>query len=269
MAGGRLWQDGEIVALKELWPYFTSTELALYFDRTPDALRIKAKELQIQKPPEWRVEWTRTVAYKHLPTVSPMAWSDIELAFLKEHYPQKGREWCAEHLLGRTKSAIIHKAFQLKLCVTEECFSALVSKARLGKPLSAEHKAAIGATKRRLGLHKGPKNPQYGTPSPHGKGGWYQTLDGQRIWMRSSWELKFATYLSKHGFVWLYEPHRFVLPSGTYSPDFLLPSTGVYLEVKGYLYPKDARKLKEFKQCYPDKQLVLVDEFKMRELGLI
>ena len=51
---------------------------------------------------------------------------------------------------------------------------------------------------------------------------------------RSSWEANIARFLDYYGIEWIYEPQRFNLGNTTYLPDFYLPVTSYFLEVKGY-----------------------------------
>ena len=51
---------------------------------------------------------------------------------------------------------------------------------------------------------------------------------------------------------------EYLLPSRVYVPDFYIPTTGVYIEAKGY-FDNDARKkMIAVKACNPDKKFVLL-----------
>ena len=70
-----------------------------------------------------------------------------------------------------------------------------------------------------------------------GKGGHYRG-----VWFRSSWEISFAKFLDAAEILWLYEPKRFHLKDGKhYSPDFYLPTTETYIEIKGIWWPHAVR----------------------------
>ncbi len=129
----------------------------------------------------------------------------------------------------------------------------------------------------RKGKFTGKNNPMYGKPSPHGKGEWFTKEDGTKVWMRSSWEIKFAKYLNKHKIGWLYEFKVFPITylyegkmkEGNYLPDFYLPIFDKYVEVKGYWRDKSKFKFEAFKEQYPNEKIQLVMKEEMKELGLI
>jgi hypothetical protein len=53
---------------------------------------------------------------------------------------------------------------------------------------------------------------------------------------RSQLEVRVGGAFSQAGCQWSYEPERYYLDSSrTFLPDFLLPLTGIFLEVKGWL----------------------------------
>lgn len=94
-----------------------------------------------------------------------------------------------------------------------------------------------------------------------GRGNAYQlTKTGYRpdlgIVARSGWEANTARVLEVHGIPWEFEPRTFTFPikRGTkaYLPDFYLPETEEWIEVKGWFDQKSKVKLKRFKKYYPD-----------------
>lgn len=96
-----------------------------------------------------------------------------------------------------------------------------------------------------------------------GRGNAYQyTKTGHRndlgLVLRSSWEANLARVLHVHGIVYEFEPKVFYfdkIKRGTkaYTPDFYLPKTGEWIEVKGYMDDKSRIKLKRFKIYYPEE----------------
>lgn len=75
---------------------------------------------------------------------------------------------------------------------------------------------------------------------------------------RSSWEANFARILSMYGIKYQFEPRIFVfhkIKRGTkaYTPDFYLPKTDEWVEIKGYMDDASRIKLKRFKQYYPEE----------------
>jgi len=100
--------------------------------------------------------------------------------------------------------------------------------------------------------------------------------DGIRgvITMRSSWEVKYALYLDGKGIEWLYEPKVFYLGHGdwrgaSYWPDFYLPASETYIEVKGWLPDNVRRKLAEFRRLYPKVKLKMLDCVALSKMGVI
>lgn len=77
------------------------------------------------------------------------------------------------------------------------------------------------------------------------------------IVFRSGWEANVARVLKIHGIPFEFEPHPFSFPvkrgTKTYIPDFYLPKTKEYIEVKGFFDEKSRIKLKRFKKYYPDR----------------
>lgn len=94
-----------------------------------------------------------------------------------------------------------------------------------------------------------------------GRGNAYQlTKTGYRpdidITARSGWEANVARVFEVHGIPWEFEPKTFSFPikRGTkaYLPDFYLPETKEWIEVKGWFDKKSQTKLKRFKKYYPE-----------------
>jgi len=82
------------------------------------------------------------------------------------------------------------------------------------------------------------------------------------IEMRSSWEMLYAVYLDCKGVDWKYESKAFTLKledrTFSYTPDFYLPATDEYVEVKGYFSKHNKRRMKLFASQYPDVKLSMV-----------
>lgn len=72
---------------------------------------------------------------------------------------------------------------------------------------------------------------------------WHSFNNGKRIRMRSGYEVMYANALDSMGVQWLYEPECFKLQEGLrYTPDFYLPQTNEWIEVKGKLSEISKRK---------------------------
>lgn len=108
------------------------------------------------------------------------------------------------------------------------------------------------------------------TSGRRGIGGKRQDL-GNR-YFRSSWEANWARYLNwmvarREIQSWVYEPDTFEFKdikrgSRFYTPDFRITNFDgaiEYHEVKGWMDPRSATKLRRFAKRYPDIKLLLVD----------
>ena len=91
----------------------------------------------------------------------------------------------------------------------------------------------------------------------------------KNIYMRSSWEIKYAKYLDKNNMVWQYESKTFDLGDTTYTPDFYLSELDKYIEIKGYWRGKSKEKLKIFKMLYPKIKIELLMKPELLELGVL
>jgi hypothetical protein len=82
--------------------------------------------------------------------------------------------------------------------------------------------------------------------------------------MRSGWEVNFACLLRYLKIPYAYEPRKFVfhaILSGTrvMTPDFYLPQSRQYVEVKGYMDRRSRTAIARFRKYYPRLTLVVVD----------
>lgn len=89
---------------------------------------------------------------------------------------------------------------------------------------------------------------------PHGKRG---EVDG--IWMRSTYETRFANALNASSIAWNYEPKWFELSNGKlYLPDFYIPSLDAYFEIKGWWRDDAKEKFDAFVNEYPGMRYAVV-----------
>lgn len=103
------------------------------------------------------------------------------------------------------------------------------------------------------------------------KGGKRSDLNNQ--YFRSTWEANIARYFNYLGIEWQYEPKTFIFENITrgsvsYTPDFYLPKTDEWIEVKGWMDGKSKTKLKRFEKQYPEeyKKLKLIQEKEYNEI---
>lgn len=124
------------------------------------------------------------------------------------------------------------------------------------------------------------KLQKYGTLSPfpfqknpysRAKGG--KRVDLNNMYFRSAWEANIARYYNFAGIKWEYEPKTFVFQNITrgsvsYTPDFYLPETDQWVEIKGWMDGKSKTKLKRFEKQYPEeyKKLIIIQEKEYNEI---
>ena len=100
----------------------------------------------------------------------------------------------------------------------------------------------------------------------------YFDIDGKQVFFRSTWEANIALYLNfliKQGEIlrWEYEPKSFLfekIRSGTrtYRPDFQVfkkDGTDEFWEIKGWMDPKSATKIKRMRIYFPEVKLIVID----------
>jgi DNA-directed RNA polymerase subunit RPC12/RpoP len=108
----------------------------------------------------------------------------------------------------------------------------------------------------------GKNNPHFGKVT-HSKGSYYK-----EIWMGSTWEVAYAKYLDKNKIKWQYEQETFDLDDTTYTPDFYLPETDEYIEIKGWWRKKALIKFNKFKKKYPEIKIkvLMFKELRQRKV---
>jgi len=107
-----------------------------------------------------------------------------------------------------------------------------------------------------------PKNAGYG------KGSYYDSSLQGKIWLRSSYELKFAEWLDRNNILWLYEIQTFDLGNTTYTPDFYLPTCNMFIEVKGYMKKESQDKINKFLDNYNEETLKILYKKDLVKLGI-
>lgn len=80
------------------------------------------------------------------------------------------------------------------------------------------------------------------------KSGYYTRIDGSQVWLRSSYEFRFAKILDELGIAWRFEAKAFELKSiqKVYVPDFFIENLNTFVEIKGYWYADALEKWKSF-----------------------
>jgi hypothetical protein len=105
--------------------------------------------------------------------------------------------------------------------------------------------------------NKGENNPMFGKVA-YPKLFFVQEL-GHKV--RSYWEQAVCTFLKNHNIKYSYETTTFKVDVNgerhSYTPDIVLDD-GIFIEVKGPLFPFQKAKMQQFLCQYPDKSLILI-----------
>jgi hypothetical protein len=88
------------------------------------------------------------------------------------------------------------------------------------------------------------------------------------IYMKSSWEVKYANWLDQQQKEWTYEPAFTLSNNYTYLPDFQL-SDGDIIEIKGYMRPDAEIKWCMFEVEYPQIKKSLLRKEDLMKLGIL
>lgn len=124
--------------------------------------------------------------------------------------------------------------------------------AHLGKKHTEQGLANVRAANKR---RSGPGHQWWGKTPMHGPRTHWHWHNG--VALRSKYEVRFAKAMDARRIAWEYEPCRFDLGTCTYLPDFYIPSTGAFWEIKGWLDPKSAKKIRLFRERYPEYPLIV------------
>ena len=143
---------------------------------------------------------------------------------------------------------------------SKQCFEAL--RKAVSHPMSNEHKNKI--KKSMMGKNKGKKSALFGKVAP-----FIKRIKYKGIKMRSSWEVAYAKYLDKQGIKWQYEPKAFDLGNTTYTPDFYLPESDTYVEIKGRWFKDAKKKFNLFRKKYYSMNIILLMKQELLKLKII
>jgi hypothetical protein len=147
-----------------------------------------------------------------------------------------------------------------------------ISKARSGcnSPFKG-HQHTVENKQKMSETRKGIKRPENcGRNNPmFGKVPNWKRIKYKGVWMRSTWEVAYANYLDKNKIKWLYEPKTFDLGNSTYTPDFYLPETDTYIEIKGFITVEFKRKYRIFKKKFKTIKLRVIKEKQLKKERII
>lgn len=102
------------------------------------------------------------------------------------------------------------------------------------------------------------------------KGYVYNKWSNSSVYLLSSLEYKYYNYLEANEIEWIKPaPLTYILDgkSHLYFPDFYLPKTNEYIEVKGYMWEGDVEKLKAVTEQYPELTLKIIKKVDLKQLG--
>jgi len=124
-----------------------------------------------------------------------------------------------------------------------------------------------------------------GTNNGHVKTKYYEIFCpylNKNIKVQGTWELAYAKYLNENNIKWTRDRKlniKYKLHDDdyihTYYPDFYLPDTNEYIEVKGYMWKSkdgrvdDKRKIEKIKECNPDKKITVLMKEDLKLLNVL
>lgn len=95
----------------------------------------------------------------------------------------------------------------------------------------------------------------------------WSPLQGKSVHLRSSYELTYIKWLEAEGIPWIYEEFLFTVQGGKkYLPDFYLPETKEFVEVKGRFTKGGKEKYEAFKKLYPNEKIKLVQRKEIEDI---
>ncbi len=194
-----------------------------------------------------------------VPLVRPF-WTDEECDRVRNAYKENHGEtggWLIALAanLGRHPANVVRKAKTLG-CVTNRKRSHDKHHPRPPFTIETCEKMSASAVRRVTMM------PSLLKSNHRGKSGYRADLNGQ--YFRSRWEANYARFLNFMNIEWSYEKKTFWFMNikrgvRSYTPDFYLPRTDEYHEVKGYMDAKSKTKLKRMKKYYPGVKIIVLD----------
>jgi hypothetical protein len=102
----------------------------------------------------------------------------------------------------------------------------------------------------------------------------YKRKDGTEINVQGTWELKYAIYLEENNinFICHQGYFEYIDENGNnkiYLPDFYLPETNIYIDIKNdYLYNKSVKKINLVRACNPNLNLLILLKKDLNDMGI-
>ena len=91
-----------------------------------------------------------------------------------------------------------------------------------------------------------------------GNGCWFVSKKGEKIYLRSSYEVRIAKVLDSLNLDWEYEPESFNIDNHLYHPDFYIKNYNIWWEVKGWMDDYSKYKINSFLEKYPTETLRII-----------
>jgi len=149
---------------------------------------------------------------------------------------------------------------------TEKCRQASSERAKkFWENITEEQRDQIVSKQIATRIKHNTLNPMLNCSNPYSRTKSGRRSDLGNIFFRSSWEANIARYFNYLNIKWEFEPKTFYfdgIKRGciSYLPDFYLPETNEWVEVKGWMDQKSRTKLKRFAKYFPDEKLILIDK---------
>ena len=102
----------------------------------------------------------------------------------------------------------------------------------------------------------------------------YSEFENKEIKLQGTWEQKYALWLNENKIKWVKDRRyamSYVNDKGqirSYYPDFYLPDTNEYIEIKGVWWGEDFKKMGFILDCNKDKKIVILQGKELVELGI-
>lgn len=81
---------------------------------------------------------------------------------------------------------------------------------------------------------------------------------GNEFYFYSRWEANFARILNLLNIPWQYQCKTFDIGGHMYTPDFYLPDSDTWIEIKNFLSDYSRERDENFRKRYPDLELMLI-----------
>lgn len=182
-------------------------------------------------------------------------WTEDEDQYLLKH--NKSDVELLAKVLNRSTGAVRSRIYRVQRKAQENTFldvefGFFMDRANRALPKSTHELPTTAISTAALSKWTGKKRG--GNAYRHTKTGYRADLG---IVLRSTWEANVARVLTSYAIPFQFEPVVFTYPikrgNKAYTPDFYLPATQEWIEVKGYFDDNSRIKMKRFKKYYPDE----------------